>query len=156
MLNYKILLAKPTIYKNTGDGVEEIKDLLSPVLSDEHKTLYNGRVVQVEADYICRPDLVSLAVYGSDEYADILCKLNGISNPFELNEGMLLYIPDISYIYNFVKRGNPCPEVKNESDNLSSAKKTNQKKKNEKRSPAEQIIGENTFIIDKSLGIVYY
>ena len=32
----------------------------------------------------------------------------------------------------------------------------NQKKKNERRSPSEQVIGDKNYIIDRSLGLVFY
>jgi hypothetical protein len=31
-----------------------------------------------------------------------------------------------------------------------------QKRKNEKRTPNEQVIGDSNFVIDKSLGLVFY
>lgn len=39
-----------------------------------------------------RPDLISLRIYGSDDYQDEICKSNGISNPFsvELNQALVL------------------------------------------------------------------
>jgi hypothetical protein len=46
--------------------------------------------------------------------------------------------------------------IKQESDEIYVNASTYQKKKNEKRSPNEQTIGEKTFTIDKSLGIVFY
>ena len=96
MLDYNILSQKPdiTVVKN-GEYVT-YKDLLSQTYNGNF--IQGGRIVYVEKYYIARPDLISLAVYGDDKYADIICKINGISNPFELNEGMYLYTPDIGIV----------------------------------------------------------
>ena len=96
MLDYNILSQKPniTVVKN-GEYVT-YKDLLSQTYNGNF--IQGGRIVYVEKYYTARPDLISLAVYGDDKYGDIICKRNGISNPFELNEGMYLYTPDIGIV----------------------------------------------------------
>jgi hypothetical protein len=43
-----------------------------------------------------RPDLMSNRVYGTQDGWDLLLKYNGISNPFSLNEGDLLYAVNYS------------------------------------------------------------
>jgi hypothetical protein len=57
---------------------------------------------EVEPSQIARPDLLSYDLYGDELYADILCKLNGISNPLELNEGMIIIIPSPDDLDKFV------------------------------------------------------
>lgn len=96
MLDYNILSQKPniTVVKN-GEYVT-YKDLLSQTYNGNF--IQGGRIVYVEKYYTARPDLISLAVYGDDKYGDIICKINGISNPFELNEGMYLYTPDLGVV----------------------------------------------------------
>ena len=96
MLDYNILSQKPniTVVKN-GEYVT-YKDLLSQTYNGNF--IQGGRMVYVEKYYTARPDLISLAVYGDDKYGDIICKINGISNPFELNEGMYLYTPDLGIV----------------------------------------------------------
>ena len=98
MLDYNILSQKPTITTVKDGEYVTYKDLLSQTYNG--RFIQGGRFVQVEKYYIARPDLISLAVYGDDKYGDIICKINGISNPFELNEGMILYTPDIGVITN--------------------------------------------------------
>lgn len=156
MLNYAVLEGKPILTK-TVDGVKvNYKDLLSESIRDKNSTLYDFRVIYVTADYIARPDLISLAAYGDDGLADIICKINGISNPFELNEGMTLVIPPYIYARNFVTAGKVSSVITNKDDVISAREQTNRKQKNERRSPAEQTIGDNTFIIDRTNKIVYY
>lgn len=94
-MNYPILhkKAKTKIYKDGNPY--EMYDLLSKTFNE---TKYSGKVILVTKEYIARPDLVSYVSYGTDSYADIICKINGISNPFELNEGMCLFIPSIEFL----------------------------------------------------------
>ena len=119
---------------------------------------FDGQVIIVNKYYVARPDLVSLAIYGTDDYADIICKINGISNPFELNENDILFLPDIEFIRNCCKQSSSKSEIVETEDEILTPKKTNnlQKKKNERRSSNEQLEGEQNYVIDKSLGLVFY
>lgn len=49
----------------------------------------------VESDETCRIDLVSLSEYGTHDHIDAILKFNGISNPFSITEGDILYIPNV-------------------------------------------------------------
>lgn len=51
----------------------------------------------VSNDETGRIDLVSLSEYGTHDYIDIILKFNGISNPFSIIEGDVLYIPPRDY-----------------------------------------------------------
>ncbi|MBW2998201.1 hypothetical protein KY321_01560, partial [Candidatus Woesearchaeota archaeon] len=46
-------------------------------------------------EYAMRPDLISQSVYNNYLYAEIILKYNGISNPFTINEGDVILIPDL-------------------------------------------------------------
>jgi hypothetical protein len=50
----------------------------------------------VTEDYIGRIDLISRQIYGTESYADYILKYNGISNPFSIGEGDILFLPDVS------------------------------------------------------------
>jgi hypothetical protein len=159
MLDYSILKGKSTIelpYDYLTGATTKCKDLLSKVIDTENVVINDCNVVTVTKEYVARPDLVSLAVYGNDMYADIICKINGISNPFELNAGMILVIPDFASIIQICKLAKASETLANSSEYISKSVKTNQKTKQDKRSPAEQIIGENTFVIDRTNKLVYY
>lgn len=159
MLDYSILKGKSTIelpYDYLTGTTTKCKDLLSKVIDTENVVINDCNVVTVTKEYVARPDLVSLAVYGNDMYADIICKINGISNPFELNAGMILVIPDFVSIIQICKLAKASETLANSSEYISKSVKTNQKTKQDKRSPAEQIIGENTFVIDRTNKLVYY
>lgn len=153
MLDYDILNYKPLIKL---DG-EQCYDLLAPVYNIN--TIYKPKVIIVNEYYVARPDLISFAMYGDDKYADILCKINGISNPFEMNEDDTMIIPNIEWLNECLER-NPAPSKLVEDDDLDTiqdADKNNyQKRKDELRSPNEQTLGESNYIIDKSIGVVFY
>lgn len=153
MLDYRIINYKPTVTRNN----EEYLDLLCDVFNKDE--LITGYPIIVNEYYVARPDLVSLAVYGDDRYGDIICKVNGISNPFELNEDDMIFIPNIDYINECVKASRINSDFINDpkTDTIE-LKDTNnyQKKKNEVRSPNEQTLGDDNYIIDKSLGVVFY
>lgn len=48
----------------------------------------------VKEDEEMRPDIISNLYYGSPDYVDIILKVNAISNPFSIRQGIFLRIPD--------------------------------------------------------------
>lgn len=155
MLDYKILKNKGKLYKKNSNGTtEEFLDLLTKSCNSMDSTA--GDIIIVNKHYIARPDLISLAVYGSDEYADLICKYNGISNPFELNENDVIVLPQYHEFQNLIDTvNNTTSELVNDdvSDNTNYS---SNKKKSDRRSPAQTTTGDKNFIIDKSLGVVFY
>lgn len=158
-MEYKILKYKPKI---TVDG-NEYYDLLGGYFNSSQK--FSGYLIIVSKDYIARPDLLSLAAYGVDDYADIICKVNGISNPFELAEDDIILIPDLEFCQECVKQDESTASELAEDivDKLSSSNNiiNNQttvtlKKESDRRSPNEQTEGNSNYILDKSLGLVFY
>jgi len=153
MLNYKIIELKPEVTRNN----ETFIDLMADTYNKNITPL--GYPLIVNEYYVGRPDLISLAMYGDDRYGDIICKINGISNPFELNEDDVLFIPSFTYLDEYIKKHRtPSDFIEDEKTETIQKKDPNnyQKRKNENRSPNEQTIGDSNFIIDKSLGIVFY
>ena len=154
MLDYKILANKNKINLKG----EYIYDLLSGKSFVDMK-LNNGNFVVVNKYYVARPDLISLACYGEDMYGDIICKVNGISNPFELNEDDLLFIPSIDFIRENTKSLNSKNnDLIDDADNEEIVQKVSsyQKKPTEERKPNQQLVGDKNFVVDKSLGLVFY
>ena len=151
-LDYKILNKKPIITRN---GVK-FQDLA--VQTIDPSVEISGSFLVVNKYYVARPDLIALAVYGDDRYADILCKVNGISNPFELNEGLIIVAPDINDIYLFyqLEDSNNTTISSSGEENKQESAKAIQKKKNEPRKANEQVVGDRNFRIDKNNKIVIY
>ncbi len=147
-MNYSTLYNKKTrIHEKTG---ETIKDLLTLTYIDPSE--YNYSIFRVPAEYVTRPDLISIDHYGSDDYTDIICKLNGISNPYELNEGMLIALPSTGMLNLFRYDGDTIEEsVSNETTQTPIAKKYN-----EKRKANEAVIGDTRYKIDKERRAVIY
>jgi hypothetical protein len=118
---------------------------------------FNFNTFIVSKDYVARPDLISLDAYNDTKYADVLCKINGISNPFELNEGMEIIIPSISSISDFYvdlsREFNAEDDIIENSKNIYSNKSKN---KNSKRKANEAIVGDSRFKIDSAGGIIIY
>ena len=107
-----------------------------------------------EEKYIARPDLISYDFYGDPMYADVICKLNGISNPFELNKGMLLALPALSDIQDFITK----PTLNEQESGLKKDDlvKPVPKSKTSKRKPNEAIIGDKRFKINAANRIIMY
>lgn len=174
MLDYNILSQKATVTLYKDNEKITFIDLLSE--SYNKNTKPSGDVLIVNKYYVARPDLISLAVYGDDKYGDLICKVNGISNPFELNEGMLIYLPSNSQLTEYYNgdQGNSIESFVNSSkrykknrsqisgvnDKLSTIEKnstsTLKKYTNQSRTPGEQTILDKNYTINKDLGIVIY
>lgn len=116
---------------------------------------YAYNIYEVTEEYIARPDLISYDAYGDTMFADIICKLNGISNPFELNKGMKLIIPSPEYIMEFAIKPSEQDLDMNWGPNSSDSTGTI-KTKQSKRQPNEAIVGDSRFKIDKNRGIIIY
>lgn len=148
-MRHTVLNNKSTIY---SDWLQEtVINLTDPTFIIPKS--YQYEILEVTEKYVARPDLLSKDIYGDTMYSDLLCKLNGISNPFELNEKMLMIIPSPDCIMDFMKTPTPseCDEAINNS-----IKKPIAKQKNQKRKANEAVIGDARFNIDKTRGIVIY
>ena len=150
MIPYPVMSNK--VYSTEGFSGENHYDLLYQTFRIPKDFKYNVYVVTDE--YVARPDLLSLHVYGTVNYADVLCKLNGISNPFELNDGMYIVAPDANDIPLFYTIDHS-KEDAIQSGVTIDAKKL-QKKKNETRKANEQVVGDRNFRIDRNSKIVIY
>jgi hypothetical protein len=149
MLTYTTLEFKGTIKSDYLE--EEIHNLMDYTFEIPKSYTYN--VFEVTEEYVARPDLISYDAYGDDMFADVICKLNGISNPFELNIGMNLIIPSPTDIMNFTLR----PSDKDKDENwFNMGANKSIKTKNSKRQANEAIVGDVRFKIDKASKIIIY
>ncbi len=89
MLINSLLKNKPTIFSKTVG--EDIIHLGAMTFDMPSQVSYN--IYSVSKSHVARPDLISRIMYGTDIYGDFLCKVNGISNPFEINEGDIILVP---------------------------------------------------------------
>lgn len=119
---------------------------------------FSFNVFDVTNEYIARPDLISLDAYGDTTYADVICKLNGISNPFELNEGMKIILPTSDVIMDFVTKQSQQETNNDDTDNTTQTVSTPVAKNpsSNKRKANEAIIGDSRFKIDETNGVIIY
>jgi hypothetical protein len=98
MLLFKTISDKPFF---SGSFTQKILSK-STVRFDSIQSTSNYTLHRVDSSEEMRPDLISVLYYGTENYADILCKYNGISNPFSLIRDQLIRIPTNPTAY-FVK-----------------------------------------------------
>lgn len=83
---------KPLFTRPDGDVLVDLTQTMID-LSKEVNLSYSP--FKVPKDYAMRPDLISKAVYNTTSYAEIILKFNGISNPFTINEGDIILVPNL-------------------------------------------------------------
>lgn len=156
MVDYRTLAFKPLTSREVNGIETEYKDLLAKTWDIWDSSPYINPII-VNKYYVARPDLISLAVYGTDEYGDMICKFNGISNPFELNEDMVLFIPPLSWATEGTSKReySSCTIIK---DDETIYERDNMKKmRTDVRSSSSPTVGDPPpFVIDKTLGLVLY
>lgn len=146
MLTYSVLNFKREI--DSDYLGERVYNMLDHTFQIPDNYIYN--IFTVTEEYIARPDLISLDAYGDSMFADVICKLNGVSNPFELNTGMKLIIPSPESIIDFAVR----PGDDFIDDVYVSTVST--KTKQSPRQANEAILGDSRFKIDASTGVIIY
>jgi len=99
-LNKKIKISK--------DNITQIVDFAEPtyIPNYDSQNFLIQKVIIVTEDYDRRVDLISLAVYGSDDYTDIIMKCNELSDPLSVRTGFILVIPEINGAKKFYQNPN--------------------------------------------------
>lgn len=152
MLLYTVLENKNILKSDyLNENIYNLLDLTFVIPED-----FSFNLFDVTQEYIARPDLVSLDAYGDTMYADVICKINGISNPFELNEGMTIILPSADQITDFVISPSQSSTSNDDVNNVNSSNSPKTKTKSEKRKANEAIVGDNRFKIDQASGIIIY
>ena len=98
-----LALKNRLIIDETGEGYW---DLTAPSFIYDYE-LGVRALHYVLPDQIGRIDKISEIYYGSGEFVDALCIVNNIFNPFSVNEGDILVIPNLSRKDLVYKRPNP-------------------------------------------------
>ena len=85
-LNSKIQISK--------DGITNTVDFAEPTYVPDYNSQHFlvKKLIRVSEEYDRRVDLISLAVYNSDDYVDIILKCNEISNPLSVRTGDVILI----------------------------------------------------------------
>ncbi len=83
---------KPFFTKSDG---EIIRDLTQTMFELKNRDYVSYNIYRVPKEYVMRPDLISKSVYNNSLYAEIILKYNGISNPFSIDAGDIILIPNL-------------------------------------------------------------
>jgi len=130
------------------DTLSVNKSIFNPNISDQSKSIgiwdltkasvnydiefMNSRkVFRVTSDLVMRPDLISLYHIGDSQYCGSMMKVNGISNPFSIDEGRLLFIlsPEmIKRTYDKKKDQNSAQSASQQNTPLDNLKKAQEDK----------------------------
>jgi hypothetical protein len=83
---------KPLFQKPDGTIV---RDLTQSMFDFRTNDYFNFSIYRVPFDYQMRPDLISQAMYNNTLYTEYILKYNGISNPFTIDQGDVIAIPNL-------------------------------------------------------------
>jgi len=83
---------KPLFQKPDGTI---IRDLTQTMFDFRTNDYFNFSIYRVPFDYQMRPDLISQAMYNNTLYTEYILKYNGISNPFTIDQGDVIAIPNL-------------------------------------------------------------
>lgn len=81
------------------DGVEMV-DLTSSIFKDKGTGSIIYSIYKNNSESKMRPDKISMSIYGTDEYTEMVMKYSMIDNPFALDENDMLLIPSLTTVYN--------------------------------------------------------
>lgn len=90
---------KPTFKR--PDGID-VKDLTASMFNQQHNSYVSYNIYKVPREFAMRPDLISAAAYNNTMYAEIILKYNGISNPFSIQEGDIILIPNLDSVQSII------------------------------------------------------
>ena len=139
MLNYRTLEYKPQTSKKDSNKSVYFQDLLVKTWSTWEGNEHINPVVV------------------NEYYGDMICKFNGISNPFELNEGMIICIPPMDWSTSGTeKRETSACDLISSNDTIQKKDKV-KKQRSDARSSSTPTVGDaSPYVIDKTLGMVFY
>lgn len=85
------------------EGKEEYLNLMSKTTGDFNKKMLESVSEKIYITDIIesRPDILSKSLYNDETDLDILLMINGISNPFSVEEGMVLISPNKETLSSF-------------------------------------------------------
>lgn len=91
---------KKNTYTN-NDGIELV-DLSDSIFNSNLKAV-TCSFYKVTKEMQMRPDLLSIASFGEDTYAEMIIKYSDICNPFAIEEDDVVAVPSLNSVYNEVK-----------------------------------------------------
>ena len=91
MLSIETLFRKNRFVKSKNEVIVDLTRASLEYTSTVDITTF----VMVSPDFVMRPDLIAKAVYGDPNKLDYLLKYNSVSNPFSIEVGDVLVVPDL-------------------------------------------------------------
>lgn len=85
------------------DSETEVVDLSESIFNPNKAMTQICSILKVRKEYEMRPDLVSVALYGTSDYTEMVLKYSLINNPFAIEKDDLIYAASLADIYNPVK-----------------------------------------------------
>ena len=85
-----------------GDGIEVV-DLADTIFNPNVSAKHLYSIYKISKEYDMRPDLVSMALYGTTDYTEMVLKYSMINNPFAIEAGDMVFASSLTSIYNAVK-----------------------------------------------------
>jgi len=140
---YSNILAKKRNINVTGkDGqINQITDLTESTC--KFSNIFSVNQIESSEDYIARPDLISMTMYdGELGLWDYVCKYSGISNPLELNEDTILFLPTIEEIGKSMRTKNDIPDTPTKKEQLAQGIITTTFNKNENKTKPSSVISQ--------------
>ncbi len=95
MLISKLLRIKNIFTKENGD---KVIDLISSTFDFSKSSGISEGYIRIKEEEAMRPDLIAVRIYSEQSNYEALLKYNGISNPFSLAPGELLFAPPYTTI----------------------------------------------------------
>lgn len=140
----------------------DLQDLLSKTFKIPLDFEYE--IAEVDITHQFRPDLISTHTYGDPNYMDVICKLNGICDIFDIRQGVRLVLPTFEHIHKFYMQEkeyentgvNNIQKSSNTSSNINNGDTPSQKQKFEPRKANQQLVGDKNFRINKDSKIIIY
>lgn len=85
------------------DDGTEVVDLTESIFDKNKSTTQLYSLFRVSRNFEMRPDLISMTLYGSTDYAEMILKYSLISNPFAVETNDVIFSASLSGIYNPLK-----------------------------------------------------
>lgn len=89
------------------DNGTEVVDLAESIFDPNKAMTQVCSIYKVRKEYEMRPDLISMTLYGTTDYTEMVLKYSLISNPFAIEKDDLIYATAMANIYNPVKDAAP-------------------------------------------------
>lgn len=91
--------------KNLSKVNRGVIDLSEKSIEWQDQPIEITNMIVVSDAEAMRSDLLSFQAYGTDDHWSEICKFNQIANPFSINEGDVIYCPDLGYFSNQLYKG---------------------------------------------------